>query len=233
MKLKFYESAYQRLKNILKFEQDDWKLFPIFCTMRDEQEARKKKYHPLVAASEQLMREHEIECAEGEFYGTKYVDELKVESTTGIGHEVPAFATLTVAEALKRMGLKTENMVEQELPLEVAMEQHINAETPQDNLTWDFIEPISNVIQDEERQKLLPKKIPYETKTFRKQVQGRMKDMKIATRVTNSLKHAHILTYGDLVKRTEKQMLDLWNFGPLSLKAIKQHLDKVGLEFRK
>lgn len=56
-------------------------------------------------------------------------------------------------------------------------------------------------------------------------------ELELSVRATNCLKSANIETVGELVQRTEQQMLKTKNFGRKSLDEIKRVLDELGLEF--
>lgn len=51
-----------------------------------------------------------------------------------------------------------------------------------------------------------------------------VEEFDISVRAYNALKNANILTFGELVRKTEKEMLDLENFGRKSLTEIKEAL---------
>lgn len=53
----------------------------------------------------------------------------------------------------------------------------------------------------------------------------------LSVRSVNSLKKENIVTLGDLVQRTESQMLDIENFGVKSLEEIRQFLKEQNLHF--
>ena len=53
----------------------------------------------------------------------------------------------------------------------------------------------------------------------------------LSVRSVNSLKKENIITLGDLVRRTEDQMLDIDNFGVKSLEEIRQFLSEHNLHF--
>ncbi len=53
----------------------------------------------------------------------------------------------------------------------------------------------------------------------------------LSVRSVNSLKKENIITLGDLVRRTEDQMLDIDNFGVKSLEEIRQFLAEHNLHF--
>ncbi len=53
----------------------------------------------------------------------------------------------------------------------------------------------------------------------------------LSVRSVNSLKKENIITLGDLVRRTEDQMLDIDNFGVKSLEEIRQFLSEHDLHF--
>jgi DNA-directed RNA polymerase subunit alpha len=54
-------------------------------------------------------------------------------------------------------------------------------------------------------------------------------DLDLSVRSANSLKNANIHTLRDLVRRTEKDMLETKNFGRKSLEEVQEVLDKLGL----
>ena len=55
-------------------------------------------------------------------------------------------------------------------------------------------------------------------------------ELELTVRSTNCLKAANIKTIGDLVQKSESEMLETKNFGRKSLKEIKDILDKMGLD---
>lgn len=54
-------------------------------------------------------------------------------------------------------------------------------------------------------------------------------DLDLSARSANSLKNADIKTLGDLVSRSEKQMLETKNFGQKSLEEVEEVLERIGL----
>lgn len=60
-----------------------------------------------------------------------------------------------------------------------------------------------------------------------------MDDFDMSIRARNCLMQLNIKTIGDLISRTEAEMLGVKNFGVTSLTEIKQVLDSLGLGFRK
>jgi DNA-directed RNA polymerase subunit alpha len=54
-------------------------------------------------------------------------------------------------------------------------------------------------------------------------------ELDLSVRSANSLKNANIHTLRDLVRRTEKDMLETKNFGKKSLEEVQEVLDKLGL----
>ena len=56
-------------------------------------------------------------------------------------------------------------------------------------------------------------------------------DLDLSVRSANCLRNANINTLGDLVVRSEKEMLDTKNFGRKSLEEIQKVLDEMGLSF--
>jgi DNA-directed RNA polymerase subunit alpha len=55
-------------------------------------------------------------------------------------------------------------------------------------------------------------------------------ELDLSVRSANSLKNANIHTLRDLVRRTEKDMLETKNFGRKSLEEVQEVLDKLGLQ---
>ncbi len=66
-------------------------------------------------------------------------------------------------------------------------------------------------------------------------VYGRkIEELELSVRSLNCLKRAKIETIGDLLKKTEEELLKIKNFGQKSLEEVKEKLrEKFGLEFRK
>ena len=60
---------------------------------------------------------------------------------------------------------------------------------------------------------------------------SRSKELDLSVRSANCLKNANIRTLGDLVQRTEREMLSTKNFGRKSLDEIKDVLASLGLSF--
>ncbi len=57
----------------------------------------------------------------------------------------------------------------------------------------------------------------------------RIDELDLSVRSANCLKNANILTLGDLVRRTEREMLQTKNFGRKSLEEVRDILDSYGL----
>jgi DNA-directed RNA polymerase subunit alpha len=58
-----------------------------------------------------------------------------------------------------------------------------------------------------------------------------IEELDLSVRSANCLKNANIRTLGDLVQRTEREMLSTKNFGRKSLDEIKDVLASLGLSF--
>jgi DNA-directed RNA polymerase subunit alpha len=58
-----------------------------------------------------------------------------------------------------------------------------------------------------------------------------VEELELSVRSYNCLKNANIQTIGDLVQKTEAEMLRTKNFGRKSLNEIKEILGNVGLSF--
>ncbi len=62
-------------------------------------------------------------------------------------------------------------------------------------------------------------------------LQKAIDELELSVRSANCLRNANINTVGDLVVRSEKEMLETKNFGQKSLEEIQEVLDKMGLSF--
>ncbi len=62
-------------------------------------------------------------------------------------------------------------------------------------------------------------------------LQKEIDDLNLSVRSANCLRNANINTVGDLVVRSEKEMLETKNFGRKSLNEIQEVLDRMGLSF--
>ena len=58
-----------------------------------------------------------------------------------------------------------------------------------------------------------------------------IKELDLSVRSTVALERADILTIGDLVQRSEREMFSIKNFGRKSLNEIKDVLASLGLSF--
>ena len=58
-----------------------------------------------------------------------------------------------------------------------------------------------------------------------------MEELELSVRSYNCLKNADIKTIGELVQKTEAEMLKTKNFGRKSLNEIKEILSEMGLSF--
>ncbi|MDI6840508.1 MAG: DNA-directed RNA polymerase subunit alpha [bacterium] len=75
------------------------------------------------------------------------------------------------------------------------------------------------------------KEIDEKEKEFRKILAIKISDLELSVRASNCLKNAKIETLGDLVKKTEAEMLEYPNFGRKSLAELVDLLKKYGLSF--
>ena len=78
----------------------------------------------------------------------------------------------------------------------------------------------------EEVEKPKEKKIPFDVNLLRK-----VSDLELSVRSHNCLKNDNIIYIGDLVVKSEAQMLKTPNFGKKSLNEIKELLVEMGLRF--
>ena len=68
-------------------------------------------------------------------------------------------------------------------------------------------------------------------KELMEKLQTPVTDLELSVRSSNCLKEAKIKTIGDLVKKTEMEMLKYRNFGKKSLSEIQKILQDMGLSF--
>lgn len=78
------------------------------------------------------------------------------------------------------------------------------------------IEPVQELIEDKKTE-------------FNKHLLRSVHELELSVRAANCLKNANIKTIGDLVQRTESEMLRTKNFGRKSLNEIKEILTEMGL----
>lgn len=71
----------------------------------------------------------------------------------------------------------------------------------------------------------------HEDKEFFKKLKMPVSELELSVRSSNCLREAHIKVIGDMVKRTEQEMLQYRNFGKKSLTEIKEILKGMGLSF--
>ena len=82
-----------------------------------------------------------------------------------------------------------------------------------------FEEPSQNIVQEEARDEL-----PFNRHLLRK-----VDELELSVRSANCLKNDNIVYIGDLVQKTEAEMLRTPNFGRKSLNEIKEVLVQMGL----
>ncbi|MFH1782335.1 MAG: DNA-directed RNA polymerase subunit alpha [Candidatus Omnitrophota bacterium] len=68
-------------------------------------------------------------------------------------------------------------------------------------------------------------------KEFLDKLKMSISELELSVRSSNCLREAHMKTIGDMVKRTEQDMLQYRNFGKKSLTEIKEILKSMGLSF--
>jgi len=76
-----------------------------------------------------------------------------------------------------------------------------------------------------------PKRDAREQEEKRKTLQRSVSELELSVRAANCLKAADIKTIGDLVQKSESEMLKYHNFGKKSLQEIKEILTGIGLSF--
>ncbi|MDO9585423.1 MAG: DNA-directed RNA polymerase subunit alpha [Syntrophales bacterium] len=70
-----------------------------------------------------------------------------------------------------------------------------------------------------------------EAKNLHEQMQRHVEELELSVRSANCLKNAGIELIGELVQKTEKEMLETKNFGRKSLSEVKEVLAELGLGF--
>jgi DNA-directed RNA polymerase subunit alpha len=94
-----------------------------------------------------------------------------------------------------------------------------------------LVEHFEVFVQLEEKPPSGPKRDTREQEERRKILQRSVSELELSVRAANCLKAAEIKTIGDLVQKTESEMLKYHNFGKKSLQEIKEILDGIGLSF--
>jgi DNA-directed RNA polymerase subunit alpha len=86
-------------------------------------------------------------------------------------------------------------------------------------------------INFEETERVEEQKCAEEETNINEQLLRHVDELELSVRSANCLKNAGIKLIGDLVRRTEKEMLETKNFGRKSLSEIKEVLMELGLNF--
>jgi DNA-directed RNA polymerase subunit alpha len=94
-----------------------------------------------------------------------------------------------------------------------------------------LVEHFEIFVRLEEKPPSGPKLDTREQEERRKVLQRSVSELELSVRAANCLKAAEIKTIGDLVQKTEAEMLKYHNFGKKSLQEIKEILDGIGLSF--
>jgi DNA-directed RNA polymerase subunit alpha len=87
------------------------------------------------------------------------------------------------------------------------------------------------LIAFEKEPEILEEKEDKEFERIQKLLATRVEELELSVRASNCLENAKIQTIGDLVQKSEKEMLDYRNFGKKSLQELKEILEKMGLQF--
>ncbi|HYV48184.1 MAG TPA: DNA-directed RNA polymerase subunit alpha [Myxococcaceae bacterium] len=104
--------------------------------------------------------------------------------------------------------------------------------TPQDAVAYAakiIKEQLSVFINFDETEEPLPAEAPKEEAKLNENLFRSVDELELSVRSANCLQQANIKTIGDLVQRTEAEMLKTKNFGRKSLKEIKEILAEMGL----
>ncbi len=84
---------------------------------------------------------------------------------------------------------------------------------------------------DEEMEITEEEKVDDETLRMRNLLKTRVEELELSVRSANCLRAQNIQTLGELVRKTENEMLKFRNFGRKSLKELEKILDERGLRF--
>jgi DNA-directed RNA polymerase subunit alpha len=104
--------------------------------------------------------------------------------------------------------------------------------TPQDAVAYAakiVKEQLTVFINFDETEEPLPIEAPKEEAKLNENLFRSVDELELSVRSANCLQQANIKTIGDLVQRTEAEMLKTKNFGRKSLKEIKEILAEMGL----
>jgi DNA-directed RNA polymerase subunit alpha len=83
----------------------------------------------------------------------------------------------------------------------------------------------------EEEPEVMIEEVDEETEKLKKLLQTSVEELELSVRSSNCLKAAKIKTLGDLVRKTESEMLKYRNFGKKSLAELAKVLEGYGLHF--
>ena len=104
--------------------------------------------------------------------------------------------------------------------------------TPQDAMAYAakiIKEQLTVFINFDETEEPMPTEAPKEEAKLNENLFRSVDELELSVRSANCLQQANIKTIGDLVQRTEAEMLKTKNFGRKSLKEIKEILAEMGL----
>ena len=87
------------------------------------------------------------------------------------------------------------------------------------------------LISFEKEPEIIEEKEDKEFERVQKILATRVEELELSVRASNCLESAKIQTIGELVQKSEKDMLDYRNFGKKSLQELKDILEKMGLQF--
>ena len=83
--------------------------------------------------------------------------------------------------------------------------------------------------QDEEVVEVEPGAAPLSTENVNNMLGKSVEELELSVRANNCLRNANITTIGELVQRTEAELMKTKNFGKKSLQEIKDELARIGL----
>ncbi|MFI3242507.1 MAG: DNA-directed RNA polymerase subunit alpha [Alphaproteobacteria bacterium] len=203
---------------------------------------------PCVVTAEMIETGHDVEIKNPNHVictldkGAKIDMELFVNTGKGYipaSQSKPADATIgyipvdAIYSPVKKVSYKVDNARVEQITdydkLTMVIETN-GVITPEDaialsaRILQDQLKPFINFDEPEEEVASVEEELP-----FNKNLLKRVEELELSVRSANCLKNDSILYIGDLVQKTESEMLRTPNFGRKSLNEIKEVLGKLGL----
>ena len=84
---------------------------------------------------------------------------------------------------------------------------------------------------EEDEVELKPPEVEMENSTLAEKLNTTIEELELTVRAHNCLRNAEVRTIGDLVDKTEPEVLKIKNFGKITLTELKKVLEEMGLTF--